>query len=47
MVKKKKPKPPPPAPGFNPLVPDAHLPGPGKRKAEDDPEREEKKQRVE
>lgn len=47
MVKKKKPKAPPPAPAFNPLVPDAHLPGPGKRKAEDDPEREEKKQRVE
>jgi hypothetical protein len=50
MVKKKKPKPPPTdaAPAFNPLVPDATaLPSLGKRKAEEEPEREDKKQKVE
>lgn len=45
MVKKKKPKPAAPAPGVNPLVPD--LPTLGKRKAEDEPERDEKKQKIE
>jgi hypothetical protein len=45
MVKKKKPKPAAPPPAANPLVPD--LPTLGKRKAEEEPERDEKKQRVE
>lgn len=50
MVKKKKPKAPAgdAAPVFNPLVPDATpLPSLGKRKAEEEPEREDKKQKVE
>jgi hypothetical protein len=58
MVKKKKPKPAAPvanplvpnaaAKQFNPLVPDAaSLPSLGKRKAEEDPDRDEKKKRVE
>lgn len=49
MVKKKKPKPPADAaPVINPLVPDATpLPSLGKRKAEEEPEREDKKQKVE
>jgi hypothetical protein len=59
MVKKKKPKPAavanplvpnaaPDAKPFNPLVPDsASLPSLGKRKAEEDPDRDEKKKRVE
>lgn len=45
VKKKKKPKPAPPAPIANPLVPD--LPTLGKRKAEDEPERDEKKQKIE
>jgi hypothetical protein len=44
VVKRKKPKPAPPPTG-NPLVPE--LPTLGKRKAEEEPERDEKKQRVE
>jgi HAT1-interacting factor 1 len=56
MVKKKKPKPAatvvnplvPIAAAVNPLVPDAaSLPSLGKRKAEEDPDRDEKKKRVE
>jgi len=48
MVKKKKPKTAIPPPAVNPLVPEtANLPTLGKRKAEEEPERDEKKQRVE